>query len=115
MKKALLYIPVVLSLVVLGAHFMRYGSSIGVVGALVVIALLFVRQPWVARFIQIVLVLGALEWIRTLFELQQMRAALGQPYGRMLVILGLVAAVTACSALVFQSKTLQRAYRLDED
>ena len=114
MKKALLYIPVVLSLVVLGAHFMRYGNSIGVVGALVLIALLFVRQPWVARFMQVVLVLGALEWTRTLVELQQVRAALGQPYGRMIVILGLVAAVTACSALVFQSKALKTVYRLDE-
>jgi len=112
MKKALLTIPVVLSLVVLGAHFMRYGNSVGVVGALVLIALLFVRQPWVARFMQVVLVLGALEWIRTLIELQQVRAALGQPYGRMLVILGLVAAVTACSALVFQSKALKRVYGL---
>lgn len=114
MRKVLLYIPVVLSLLVLGAHFLRYGSSIGVVGALVMIALLFVRQPWVARFMQVVLVLGALEWVRTLVELQQTRVALGQPYGRMLVILGLVAAVTACSALLFQSKTLKDVYRLDE-
>jgi len=114
MKKALLTIPVVLSLVVLGAHFMRYGNSVGVVGALVLIALLFVRQPWVARFMQVVLVLGALEWVRTLLELHQVRVALGQPYGRMLVILGLVAAVTACSALVFQSKALKGVYGLDE-
>lgn len=114
MRKVLLYIPVVLSLVVLGAHFLRYGSSIGVVGALVMIALLFVRQPWIARFMQVVLVLGALEWVRTLVELQQTRVALGQSYGRMLVILGLVAAVTACSALLFQSKTLKDVYRLDE-
>ena len=112
MKKALLTIPVVLSLVVLGAHFMRYGNSVGVVGALVLIAMLFVRQPWVARFMQVVLVLGALEWVRTLLELQQVRAALGQPYGRMIVILGLVAAVTACSALVFQSTALKRVYGL---
>ena len=106
--------PVVLSFVVLGAHFMRSGNSIGVVGALVLIALLFVRQPWVARFMQVLLVLGALEWIRTLVELYQVRVALGQPYGRMIVILGLVAAVTACSALAFQSKALKGVYRLDE-
>jgi hypothetical protein len=33
MKKVLLYVPVVLSLVILGAHFLRYGNSTGVVGA----------------------------------------------------------------------------------
>lgn len=113
MKKVLAYIPVVLSLAILGAHFMRYGNSIGLVGSLVLIALLAVRQPWVARLMQVVLVLGALEWIRTLYELVQLRAALGEPYTRMVVILGVVAAVTFCSALLFQSQVLKTTYRLD--
>jgi hypothetical protein len=114
MIKAVLHVPVVLSLVVLGAHFMRYGDTILVAGTVVLIALLFVRQPWVARLMQVVLVLGALEWLRTLYGLAQMRAALGEPYGRMLIILGGVAAVTACSALVFQSQALKDIYGLDE-
>ena len=113
MKKVLIYLPVVLSLVILGAHFMRYGNSIGVVGSLVLIALLIVRQPWVARLMQIVLVLGALEWVRTLYELAQVRVALGQPFTRMIVILGIVAAITFCSALLFQSPALKRIYRLE--
>jgi hypothetical protein len=114
MIKALLYVPVVLSLAVLGAHFMRYGDTIFVAGTLVLTGLLFVRQPWVARLMQVVLVLGALEWFHTLYGLVQMRVALGEPYGRMLIILGSVAVVTACSALVFQSKVLTSIYGLDE-
>jgi len=113
MKKSLTYVPVVLSLVVLGAHFMRYGHSAGVVGSIVLIALLFVRQPWVARLIQIALILGALEWIWTLFDLLQVRVAMGQPYIRMMVIIGVVAAVTLISALLFQTSTLKRIYKLD--
>ena len=113
MKRVLVYVPVVLSLVILGAHFMRYGNSIGVVGALLLIALLIVRRPWVARLMQVVLILGALEWVRTLYELVQVRAAYGQPFGRMMVILGIVAIVTFCSALLFQSSELKRIYRLD--
>jgi len=113
--KVALYVPVVLSLVVLGAHFMRYGDTILVATAVVLIALLFVRQPWVARLVQIVLVLGALEWLRTLYGLVQMRAALGEPYGRMLIILGSVAVITACAALVFQTKALKGIYGLDEE
>lgn len=112
--KTLLHIPVMLSLVVLGAHFMRNGDTVFVASAVVLTALLFVRQLWVARLMQVVLVLGALEWVRALYELAQARAALGEPYGRMLVILGSVAAVTACSALVFQSKTLKGVYGLDQ-
>lgn len=110
-KKVLIYVPVVLSLVVLGAHFMRYGNSIGVFGALVLLALLTVRRPWVARLMQVVLILGALEWIRTLYDLAEVRAVLGQPVTRMIVILGVVVTVTFCSALLFQSPTLKRIYR----
>jgi hypothetical protein len=112
MKKVLIYVPVVLSLVILGAHFMRYGNSIGVFGSLALIALLIVRRPWVARLMQVVLMLGALEWVRTLYELAQVRAAHGQPFTRMIVILGVVA-VTFCSALLFQSPALKGIYRLD--
>lgn len=110
MKKVLLYIPIVLSLVVLAAHFLRYGSSIGVFAALLLIGLLFLRQPWVPRVMQVVLVLGTIEWLRTMYEIAHMRSLHGQPYGRMLVILGIVAAVTLCAALLFQSATLKKIY-----
>lgn len=114
MKRALLYVPVVLSLVVLGAHFMRYGNGVGVVGAVALIALLFVRKAWVARLVQVVLVLGALEWARTLYSLVQVRAALDQPYERMAFILGTVAVVTFLSALLFQLKGLKEVYGLGQ-
>ena len=112
-QKVLVYVPVVLSLVVLGAHFMRDGYSIVVFGLLALIALLFVRRPWVARLTQIVLLLGALEWVRTLYELLQVRAASGEPAIRMTAILGVVVVVTFCSALLFQSPVLKRIYRID--
>lgn len=110
MKKVLLFVPVVLSMVVLGAHFLRDGASAGVFVCLLLIGLLFVRRPWVARVVQVALVLGALEWLRTMYVLAQIRALHGQPYGRMLVILGVVMAVTLCSALLFQSQTMKRVY-----
>ena len=113
MKKVLLYIPIVLSLAVLGAHFMRYGNWIGVLGSLLVIALLFVQRSWAARVIQVVLLLGALEWAHTLYELVQIRAAHGQPFMRMAVIIGVVQTVTLLSALLFQVPVLKRIYGLD--
>ena len=113
MNKALIYVPVVVSLAMLGAHFLRYGNSVGVIGAVVLIALLFVRRAWVARLMQVALVVGALEWVRTLYELVQLRIALGEPFARMLVILGVVAAVTFCSALLFQLPIMKRVYRLN--
>ena len=113
MKKILLYIPIVLSLVVLGAHFMRYGNAAGVYAAAALLGLLFLRQPWVARLVQLVLVLGAIEWLRTLYGLVELRVALQQPYARMAIILGVVALITFCSALLLQTKPLRAIYRLD--
>jgi hypothetical protein len=112
MKKVLVYVPVVLSLIMLGAHFMRYENLIGVLGSFGFIALLFVRRPWVARLMQVILVLGALEWVRTLYVLVQVRVATGQPVTRMVVILGVVVLITFCSALLFQSPALKRFYRM---
>lgn len=112
MKKALMYIPIVLSFVVLGAHFMRSGNSVGVAGSAVLIALLVVRRPWAARVIQAALILGALEWLRTLYELMQVRVAQDQPFVRMIIILGIVAIVTFCAALLFQLPILRKHYRM---
>jgi hypothetical protein len=113
MKKASFFVPVILSLVAIGAHFLRYDILIGVAGVLLLIALLFVRRPWVARMTQVVLVIGALEWLRTLYELLLLRVGLGQPFLRMSIILGIVAVVTICSALLFQSVTMKKIYRLE--
>lgn len=112
MKKALIYLPIVLSLVVLGAHFMRYGKPVGVIGSAVLIALLVVRRPWSARLIQVALVLGAFEWVRTLYALVQVRVVQDQPYIRMMIILGVVAAVALGSALLFQLPVLKKHYRV---
>ena len=55
-----------------------------------------------------------IEWLRTMYEIAQIRALHGQPYGRMLAILGVVAAVTFCSALLFRSKTMKAVYGIEK-
>jgi hypothetical protein len=110
--KVLFFILVVLSLVVLGAHFLRYGNEGGVAVSLAPIALLFVRKPWVARVVQVVLVFGAIEWARTLYDLVQLRLAQGMPAARMVIILGAVVVLTAASALLFETQTMKRIYKL---
>ena len=109
-KKVLLYIPVVLSLLILGAHFMRYDNTVGVVISVALIGLLLVRKAWVVRVLQLALLLGALEWVLTVYRLVQMRMAMGEPVTRMVVILGIVIAVTAGSALLFETRTMRQVY-----
>lgn len=113
--RALLFIPIVLSLIVLGAHFLRGGSPLAVIGTLGLLALLTVRRPWVARVTQVVLIVGAVEWARTLVALAMRRSAQGEPFLRMALILGVVATVTLVSGLLFESPALRRLYNPGKD
>lgn len=108
--RVLSYILIGLSLLLLGAHFLRVDNMVGVVAALALIGLLVLRRPWVPRVVQVALLLAALEWGYTLYSIVQARAAQGIPATRLVVILSAVIAVTAVSALLFESKTLKGIY-----
>ena len=103
-------LPVVLSLIVLGAHFLRTGNLVMVAAALVIIGLVFVRRRWAAYTVQAALLLGAAEWVWILVERVTSRIDAGQPVLRLALILGGVALVTALSALVFCTARLKRWY-----
>jgi len=105
-------VPVILSFLLLGAHFMRAQFYPLVVVSLVFPGVLLVKRWWAARLVQIVLVLGALEWIRTLLVLASQRRQAGQPWTRLAIILAVVAVFTACSALVFCCRSLKNRYGL---
>ena len=60
--------------------------------------------------IQVVLLLGAVEWVATLYSVAQFRIASGLPWARMAIILGSVALFTTLSSLVFRSKALKERY-----
>jgi len=105
-------LPVMLSLLVLGAHFLRGGNVVLVVLVLVGIGLLGLRRPWVARLVQAALVLGALEWVRSLVQLTGQRMQEGQPATRLVLILGSVALFTLLSALMFRTTRLRLRFGL---
>ena len=95
-------VPVVLSTLVLGAHFLREGR---LAVALVVAALpllLLARRPFAVRVVQGCLVLGVAVWVSTGLALVRERRELGRPYVRMTLILGAVAAVSAVSVGLLQ-------------
>ena len=115
MKKAFYLVFIVLSLALLGAHFLRDGNMPLVVACLTLIGLLGIRHILVVRLVQISLVLGACEWLWTLYRLREVRIAIEQPYTRMTVILAAVAALTFCSALLFETRTLRDVYRASHD
>ena len=103
-------LPVVLSLIVLGAHFMRAGSVVMVAMVLFVLGFLGVRRLWAARTVQVALLLGVVEWVRTLARLVAWRAQDGQPVLRLVLILASVALFTGLSTLMFHAARLRRWY-----
>jgi len=107
---AISFIPVILSFLLLGAHFYRSGQVVLTGFCVAVLFLLFLRKPWVPRLLQVLLVLGALEWLRSLYFFAAMRIAWDQPWTRLAVILGAVAMFTAISALVFNSRAMRARY-----
>lgn len=89
---------------------MRAGLDLVLMGLGLLLLLLFLRKWWVPRVFQLVLLLGALEWVRTAVSLAQMRMQMDLPWLRMAIILGAVALFTLLSGLVFKSRALRERY-----
>lgn len=101
-------IPFALSSLVLGAHFLRSGNFVLVAVCLAMPFIMLLRSPgavWIARGF---LVVAAFVWIRTTVELYDMRLELGEPWLRMVIILGGVTIFTLASALPLSVKRVDR-------
>ena len=95
--RSLLYAAPALSFVVLGAHFLRDGAW-ALTGACGVLAMLVAwPRPRMVRLLQAALAMGAVEWAWTALVLVRQRMAVGRPWMRMAIILGVVALFTAAS------------------
>ena len=103
-------LPVMISFLLLAAHFVRAGQYLVVMALSLVLLCLFVRKSWVPWVMQLVLLLGAVEWVLTLISVAQMRIEFGMPWMRMAIILGVVALLTVMSGLVFRGRALRAHY-----
>ena len=95
-------VPVIISFLLLAAHFSRAGMLILGIVCVVIPFLLFIKKYWIVPGLQILLVLGSVEWFRTIYFVAQQRMEIGEPWIRMAVILGVVALFTGFSAALTQ-------------
>lgn len=108
----MLYVPAVLSCLVLAAHFLRWGNLLGGLACLALPAVaLLSRQRWALRAWQVLLAAGTLVWLTTAVTLGSERISAGQPYLRMTLILGAVAALSAVSAWLLSRPSVAGRYR----
>lgn len=103
-------VPAVLAFLLLAAHFYRAGAMLLVPVCVVLAVVVCLRRTWAQRAAQAALVLGSLEWIRTLFAFAADRVALGRPWGRLALILGAVVAFTLLAAWLLQTARARRWY-----
>ncbi len=96
-------IPLLLSSLLLAAHFLRADLTPLVLLALALPLFLLFKKQWATRLVQLCLILGAMEWLRTLSLFVAERRALEQPWTRLVLIMGAVALFTGLSALPLHS------------
>jgi hypothetical protein len=105
-------LPVIISFGLLAAHFSRAELLPLVIMSLAIPLLLLIRKAWAARTLQLLLLLGAFEWIRSMLGYIEVRKSIDDDWTRLAIILIVVALLTALSGLVFQGKSLKERYKL---
>ena len=113
MKNFLRLLPVLFAFGLLAAHFSRAGLFPFVILSLGIPLLLIIRKPWVARTIQIFLLLGAMEWIRAMMGYIEIRKTIGDDWVMLAIILITVSLLTALSGLIFRGKSMKKRYHLE--
>ncbi|MBI2789276.1 MAG: hypothetical protein HYX59_11395 [Elusimicrobia bacterium] len=102
--------------VVLAAHFLRMGAMTGVLVCLALPAVAaLTRARWALRCLQAVLLLGSGSWIVTALRLGAQRRAAGDPWLRMALILGTVAALSALAAALLNRRSVLESFPLGPD
>lgn len=91
-------LPAFVSALLVAAHFLRAGNGSGVAVALAVAILAWIPRRAADLAVSVALLAGTLEWSLTAWRIARIRIGLGQPYGRMLAILGIVAALCLFAA-----------------
>ncbi|MGV1100438.1 hypothetical protein ACUUL3_13645 [Thiovibrio sp. JS02] len=105
-------LPIIISMLLLSAHFHRAGHPILAAGAILALFLLLLRRPRTVWLLQCLLVAGAAEWLRTAAQFISDRQTHGLPWLRLAIILGLVALFTLAAGLVFRTEALGEHYRI---
>jgi hypothetical protein len=106
----LLLIPTLLSVLIFCAHLFRAGALLLVPFVLLTLPLLLLRQGWVARVFEFLLLGIAIEWVLTAVFVANARQDAGEPWVRMAVILGCVALFALLAAALFETPRLHRRY-----
>ena len=103
-------ILIALSALLLAAHFLRWGQTPLVILSLVFPLLLLIHKRWALLTVQALTVSGAVVWLLATYQFVAYRMAVGEPWMRLVVILGTVVALTITAALLLSSASVRARY-----
>lgn len=106
----LFLLPTILAILTLGGHFLRYGLYPATIIFVGFLPLLLIKERWVARTMQVVLVIAAIEWIGVLNDVTKEREMEGRSPVKSVFILGGTSAFTLLAAALYQTPRLKRRY-----
>ena len=101
------FLPIIISFLTLAAHFYRADLFVLSFLSLLIPLSLAIKKSWIAKLLQLLLLAGFFEWLRTLWILADERYTRGEPWLRLTIILGIVAMFTLSSALIFKNNTVK--------
>jgi hypothetical protein len=109
----LLVLPSIVAVITLAAHYARFGAYFVSVLLLALLPLLLIDRKWVARMMEVVLALAALEWVLILVDVIGQRNIENRDFSKTAIILGATALFSLVSALLYETPRLRRRYHPD--
>lgn len=103
-------IPFVIAMIILAAHFLRTGALTLTLLCLLFPFLLFIKRSWVITATSLFAYIGGIIWLFVTYELYLARVASGQPWTRMIVILGTVAIFTFAAGMLLKTAAVRKHY-----
>lgn len=97
-------VVVILSAIVIAAHFLRSGSIVPMALSLVAPFLFLPRQPWARRLSQAFCLAAAGVWVATTLDIARERVALGEDWLRMAIILAAVAVAALFGVVLLEGR-----------
>lgn len=104
--------PLTFSILLLTLHFFRGDNLPAMLLSLLLFIVLFIRRPWAARTLQVCLLLGSVEWIRTAISIAIARSDAGELFMRLVTILGCVSLFTVCSLFTLKTSRIRSYFKL---
>lgn len=101
-----------LAFLLLAAHALRGHGPGAALGWLAWTPLLFLRQAWARRALQLALAAGFMIWLDASADLVALRQAMGLPWLRLAAIMGAVTGLTGAAVLCLESDRFRRRFHL---